>query len=81
MKKTFESESIQTIFLSLNRTEKQELLCNSNLNDREVSLLTSRLIHGKSLKECSEIMGLEINSISKSQQKAMRKLYQYIVNK
>lgn len=81
MRKTLESEIIQTKLLALSRAEKQNLLYNSNLNDREVELLSLRFINGKSLKECSEVYGLEINTVSKNQQKAMCKLYQYLIHK
>lgn len=81
MRKTLESEIIQTKLLALSRAEKQNLLYNSNLNDREVELLSLRFINGKSLKECSEVYRLEINTVSKNQQKAMYKLYQYLIHK
>lgn len=77
---TKETDYIKNKFISLGRNDKQKLLSFSSLNDREVDLLTKRFICGLSLKECSEIYGLEINTVSKNQQKAIRKLYQYIVN-
>lgn len=75
MRKTIELETIQIIFLALGRNKKQELLDNSNLNDREVELLSLRLIQGKSLKECAEHFGIEEDSVNKAQLKAIKKLY------
>lgn len=78
---TKETEFIKQTLSSLGRNEKQNLLFQSSLNDREVDLLAKRFIVGMSLKECSCEYGLEINTVSKKQQKAINKLYQYIINK
>lgn len=78
---TEETDFIKNKFISLGRCDKLNLLSYSSLNDREVDLLTKRFICGLSLKECSELYGLEINTVSKNQQKAIKKLYQYIINK
>lgn len=77
---TKETQFIKNQIDKLGRSDKLKLISYSSLNDREVDLLTKRFICGLSLKECSELYGLEINTISKNQQKAVKKLYQYIVN-
>lgn len=78
MRKTLELETIEILFLTLGNQEKILLLQNSNLNDREIKLLTHRLVQGKSLKECSEIFGIEEDSVNKAQLKAIKKLYLYL---
>ncbi len=78
MRKTQELETVQIIFLALSRNQKQELLDNSNLNDREKELLTHRLINGKSLKECATELGIEEDSVNKAQLKAVKKLFYFL---
>lgn len=78
MRKTQELETIQIIFLSLSRKQKEELLANSNLNNREIELLSLRLIDGKSLKECADYFGIEEDSVNKAQHRAVKKLYLFI---
>lgn len=75
---TIETEYVKKQFLLLGRQEKLNLLLNSNLNDRELDLLIKRFVNGISLKECSDNMGMEVNSVSKIQQRAVRKLYIFI---
>lgn len=77
---TKETNFIKTKFETLGRCDKLNLLSYSSLNDREIELLTKRFICGLSLKECSDFYGLEINTVSKNQQKAIKKLYQYLIN-
>lgn len=78
MRKTQELETVQIIFLSLGRNQKQELLDNSNLNDREKELLTHRLVNGKTLKECADYLGIEEDSVNKAQLKAVKKLFYFL---
>lgn len=78
---TEETNYIKNKFSALGRGDRLKLLLNSSLNDREADLLTKRFINGMSLKECSDIYGLEINTVSKNQQKAIKKLYKFIINK
>lgn len=78
MKKTLELETVQIMFLALGRKQKQELLENSNLCDREITLLSCRLIKGLSLKECADLFGIEEDSVNKAQLKAIKKLYHYL---
>lgn len=80
MKKTTELETVQIIFFALGRKQKQDLLDNSNLNDREIELLSFRFIQGKSLKECANHFGIEEDSVNKAQLKAVKKLYQWVKN-
>ena len=78
---TKETQFIKNQIDKLGRCDKLNLLSYSSLNDREIDLLTKRFVCCLSLKECSELYGLEINTVSKNQQKAIKKLYQYIINK
>ena len=78
MRKTIELETIQILFLTLGNQEKLFLLQNSNLTERESNLLTYRLVQGKTLKECSSILGIEEDSVNKAQLKAIKKLYLYL---
>lgn len=78
MKKSFELKTVQIVFFALSKTQKQSLLDNSNLNDREKELLTYRLIEGKSLKECANFLGIEEDSVNKAQLKAVKKLYFFL---
>lgn len=80
MKKTQELESIQNLFYLKCRAEKQDILFNSNLNDRETELLSFRLVQGKTLKECADHFGIEEDSVNKAQLKAVRKLYIFLCN-
>lgn len=77
---TEETNYIKNRFNALGRCDKLNLLSYSSLNDREIDLLTKRFINGMSLKECSDIYGLEINTVSKNQQKAIKKLYTFLIN-
>lgn len=77
---TEETNYIKNRFNVLGRCDKLNLLSYSSLNDREIDLLTKRFINGMSLKECSDIYGLEINTVSKNQQKAIKKLYTFLIN-
>ena len=74
MNKTQELIAFENRILFLNRKEKAELLENSNLDDRELQLISYRFIQGLSLKECANILGLEINTISKNQTKIIKKI-------
>lgn len=78
MKRTEATSNFENQFSLLGRKQKQELLENSNLNDRELTLLSFRFINGYSLKECAEELGLEVNTVSKNQLKAIKKLYEFI---
>ena len=76
---TKELTKVKSYFELLGRNEKLTILNNSNLNDRDTALLTSRLVQGKSLKECSDDFGIEEDSINKAQLKAVKKLYYWII--
>jgi DNA-directed RNA polymerase specialized sigma subunit len=78
--KTKELDFIKRIFMSLSRKDKVSLLSASCLNDIEINLLTQRFIQGVSLKECAAYYGIEVNSVCKKQSKAIKKLYQYLIN-
>lgn len=80
MRKTLELETIQILFSALDKKKKQEVLDNSNLYDREIELLSFRLINGKSLKECALYYGMEEDSVNKAQLKAVKKLYNFLNN-
>lgn len=71
----------KNLFNTLGRKESMELLNNSNLTDRERDIILMRLIYGKSLKECSDVLIIEQDSVNKAQKKAVIKLYQWINNK
>lgn len=75
---TKETEYVKNVLTILNRDNKIDLLKKSNLYDREINLLVQRFVHGLSLKECAEQFGIEINTVSKNQLKAVRKLYNYM---
>lgn len=75
---TNELEYIKTKFAMLNRESKLNLLKTSNLNDREISLLEYRLIKGISLKACSDLFNLEIDTINKYQLRAVKKLFKFL---
>lgn len=81
MNKTQELIAFENKILFLNRKEKSELLKNSNLDDRELQLMSCRFVQGLSLKECADIFGLETNTISKNQTKIIRKLNSYLERK
>lgn len=78
MRKTKELETVQILFLALNKNQKLDLLTNSNLTDRESELLIFRLVKGKTLKDCSEYFGIEEDSVNKAQLKAIKKFYNFL---
>lgn len=73
-----ETNEIKTKLVSMSRQQKIDFLSNSNLDDRELDLLIKRFVNGLSIKECSLEFGVEENTISKKQYKAVKKLYQYL---
>lgn len=75
---TKETEYIKNVLTILSRDNKTDLLKKSNLYDREINLLLQRFVYGLSLKECAELFGVEINTVSKNQLKAVKKLYNYM---
>lgn len=77
---TKETDYVLSLFSPMGRNDKKEILYNSNLTDSELQLLEKRFINGLTLKECSFELGIEINSVSKKQQRAIRKLYQYLIH-
>lgn len=78
--KTKETDYVMDLLLNSGREVKKSILYSSNLNDSELTLLEKRFVNGLSLKECSDIFGIEINSVSKKQHKAIIKLYQYLIH-
>lgn len=77
---TQQMEYIKTFFSGLGRADKQSILFNSNLTDREVDLLTKRFISGFSLKEIANEYSIEEDTVNKKQLKAVKKLYSFLKN-
>jgi hypothetical protein len=63
----------------MSRPDKLLLLENSNLNDREIELLSKRFIQGDTIKECAVYFNLEEDTIIKKQLKAVKKLYSFLI--
>lgn len=81
MRKSDELKYCQEIITILGRKQSLEMLSKSCLTDRERKLVFNKLVKGLSLKECSEIMLIEENSVSKALQKACAKLYIWLINR
>ena len=77
---TYEMNYIKNVLEMLSRNDKLNLLKTSNLNDREIELLTMRFVQGKSLKDCADYFKVEIDTINKAQLKTVKKLYSYLKN-
>ena len=77
---TKETEYVKTLLRILGRQDKLDLLNKSNLTDRDITMLTRRFVYGHSLKEIAYDLGIEVNSLSKAQLKAVKKLYLYLQN-
>lgn len=78
MRETKELAYCKSVFNKVGKIKMTEILDNSNLNNREVDIITSRLIKGMSLKECSSIFAIEENSVNRAQLKAVKKLYNFL---
>lgn len=81
MKKTKELQYCQKVIILLGRQQSTEMLLKSCLTDRERKLVFNKLVKGLSLKECSELLQIEENSVSKAFQKACCKLYIWLINR
>lgn len=75
---TYQMEYVKNLFSKLGRSEKINLLAESNLNDRETELLLKRLVKGETIKDCSVYFNLEEDTINKKQLKAVKKLYSFL---
>ena len=76
---TKETDYFKVHFISLGKDKKIMILDNSPLTERESELIYNRFIKGLSLKECAELYGVEINSLSKHQHSIIKKLYPYLL--
>ena len=75
---TYQMEYVKNLFSRLGRSEKVNILAESNLNDRESELLLKRLVKGETIKDCSVYFNLEEDTINKNQLKAVKKLYSFL---
>lgn len=75
---TYQMEYVKNLFSKLGRSEKVNLLTESNLSDREAELLLKRLVKGETIKDCSIYFNLEEDTINKNQLKAIKKLYSFL---
>lgn len=80
-KSTKELKYCKEVFNFLGREDFIRLLEKSNLTDRNKELIEMRFVHGKSIKECSDHLNIEENSVSKSQRKICRQLYKWLVER
>lgn len=78
MKECKEVAFCKAVFSVIGRSESEKLLSKSNLNDREILIISSHLLKGIPLKECAEILIIEEDSASKAQKKACKKLYAWL---
>lgn len=78
---TLETDYIKSKLLSLKRSEKELFFEESNLNDKEIDLLKKRFINGMTIQECADLFCIEANTVSKKQHYAIKKLYQFLLNK
>lgn len=76
-----EVKFIKELFYTLGRSEKEAILKESNLDNKELKLLKARLIEGLSIKEISNLYGLEIDTYNKTYHRAMLKLYAWLERK
>lgn len=70
----------KTVLFVLGRPAKKQLLENSNLNNREIDILSLRIIEGLSAKECCMKLNLEEDTFYKAQRKAYAKLSFFLKN-
>lgn len=75
--KTKNVEIVTSLFSSIGRSEKEKLIKESPLNDRESEILILRFVNGKSIKESSLCVGMEPEAFVKAQRKAIDKFYSY----
>lgn len=76
-----ELDFCKTLFYTLGKTQARKLIQDSNLDERECLLIEYRLILGKSLKEVSDLLGIQEDSVNKSQNKTCKKLHIWISNR
>jgi len=78
---SLECRFIKTLFNSLSRVDKINLLNNSNLNDRERCLLETRFVKGLSAKESADYFNLEFDTYNKTYHRTVFKLYAWLEHK
>lgn len=81
MKKSVELQYCQDVINILGRKQSMEMLCKSSLSDRERKIVYNRIVKGLTIKECSELLLIEENSVCKALNKACVKLYIWLINR
>lgn len=82
MKQTAEVEYCKNLFYISSRSKILSIIEDSNLNDRERSLISARYISGLSVKEICDQFNIEESTYKKIHRRILFKLYIYItVNK
>lgn len=78
MKETQEVEYCKNLFYVKGRSDIEEIIENSNLNNRERELVKLRYIEGFRVKEICEALKVEESTYKKLHKKILSKLYIYI---
>lgn len=79
--KTKQTKMVGAYFAPLGRIEKERIINDSPLSDREVNILSFRFVHGYSIKESSEKLNMDYDTFNKAQKRAIDKVYIYLTNK
>lgn len=78
---TIETKTVKYILANLGTLEREQLINNSNLTEKEKQVLTLRFSKGKQVKECTEIFNMELEAFNKLQKKSVYKLYHWLERK
>lgn len=78
---TQETKTVKYILQNLSTLEREQLIDNSNLTDKEKQVLTLRFSKGKQVKECTELLNMEFEAFNKLQKKSVFKLYHWLERK
>lgn len=78
MKTSKEVYVCKKLFYRLGRLEKQKIIENSNLDDREQKVLTLRFIEGATTQETAVKMNMTDDALSKMQRRIFKKIYVWL---
>lgn len=78
MHKSQNVEKTLSYLASLGRFEKERVVRESNLNNRELNIIQFRYIDGNTISEASDKLQMTEEAFVKAQRKAIEKLYLFI---
>ena len=75
MKYSEHVESFISFITKLGRQDKERVIRNSCLIDRDCEMLVLRYVHGFTIQESADRLGMEYDAFVKAQRKAIERFY------